>query len=460
MQMSLRRMKKFGFHAIVYLTGVALILTMMLSLANDSSAANLAKSCSEVRQQDPSASDGEYILDLQGKTASIYCADMSGTPTEYITLALTGPDVNYSFFPGSHVDHRYRWYLITGVNAHTSYLKIRIDPVSLVVDQTDVTFTNKISVGVNGYDWSNPSFNPTPKTANYATASDCYNMYSNRGKANVNLSGTDFAIDDSVVFSTQGWAQNGSFTMNEERQVVDMTGGGWCGGTGPEGPLKLKVNSAADHVAPVTTDNAFAGWINTDVTVTLSASDTGGSGLEATYYTVNGGAEQTGNTVEFTAEGTHTLTYWSVDKAGNTEEAKSVAIQIDKTAPTVNVGLDKTTLGAPNHKLVEVTALIEAADSLSGLESIVLTSIHSNEPDFDPHTVDDDVANDIQEATWGENDTSFMLRAERSGEGVGRTYTITYTGTDKAGNQTTATAIVEVSHNQGKNMDVPKGKKK
>jgi hypothetical protein len=42
------------------------------------------------------------------------------------------------------------------------------------------------------------------------------------------------------------------------------------------------------------------------------------------------------------------------------------------------------------------------------------------------------------------------LRAERSGNGAGRVYTITITCKDSAGNTASSTAKVTVAHDQGK----------
>ena len=44
---------------------------------------------------------------------------------------------------------------------------------------------------------------------------------------------------------------------------------------------------------------------------------------------------RSGTTVTFTADGVHTLTYWSVDNAGNVESTHVVTVRIDKTAPTI-----------------------------------------------------------------------------------------------------------------------------
>ncbi|SFU56339.1 OmpL47-type beta-barrel domain-containing protein [Pseudoduganella namucuonensis] len=88
----------------------------------------------------------------------------------------------------------------------------------------------------------------------------------------------------------------------------------------------------ADTTAPTTTSNAPAAPVKADTTVAFSATDTG-SGVAATYYKVNGGAQQTGAAAVLTTEGTHTLSYWSVDKAGNVEPARTATVTIDRSAP-------------------------------------------------------------------------------------------------------------------------------
>ena len=53
---------------------------------------------------------------------------------------------------------------------------------------------------------------------------------------------------------------------------------------------------------------------------------------------------------------------------------------------------------------------------------------------------------DVASADVGATDTEILLRAERDGNGPGRTYEIIYAGTDASGNATTARAIVSVPH--------------
>ena len=116
-----------------------------------------------------------------------------------------------------------------------------------------------------------------------------------------------------------------------------------------------------DLTAPNTTANAPAGWNNDSVTVALGASDNL-SGVQATRYTLNGGAATAGNSVQISAEGIHTLEVWSIDNAGNEEAHKSFTVKIDKTKPTISHTLSP----APNSlgwNNADVTVTFTCADS-------------------------------------------------------------------------------------------------
>src|SRR5262249_10043382 len=89
-----------------------------------------------------------------------------------------------------------------------------------------------------------------------------------------------------------------------------------------------------DRTAPTTEADAPAGWNNHDVTVNLTAHDPL-SGVAATYYILDNGSQQSGNSLTISTQGVHTVKFWSVDKAGNTENEKSVPVQIDLTPPTI-----------------------------------------------------------------------------------------------------------------------------
>ena len=101
-----------------------------------------------------------------------------------------------------------------------------------------------------------------------------------------------------------------------------------------------------------------------------------------------------------------------------------------------------------NHKLIPITATITVNDNIDPNPQVVLVSIVSNEPD--DGLGDGDTVNDIQNAVFGVDDRSFMLRAERSAKGTGRIYTVTYRATDASGNSRTVSAQVIVPKDAGK----------
>jgi regulation of enolase protein 1 (concanavalin A-like superfamily) len=134
----------------------------------------------------------------------------------------------------------------------------------------------------------------------------------------------------------------------------------------------------ADHAAPVTTaatnpaGPGASGWFTGAVEVTLAAADEqGGSGVDHTEYTVDGGAF-TRYTAPFqvAGDGTHAVGYRSVDKAGNVETARTLTVKVDATAPSVSAA---TTPAAPDGRngwfVSGVSVAVTAADATSGLAS-------------------------------------------------------------------------------------------
>jgi len=110
-----------------------------------------------------------------------------------------------------------------------------------------------------------------------------------------------------------------------------------------ESTKSVTVTVVGESTPPTTTaaglQNASnIGWITTSQQVTLTATDNpGGSGVKATFYTVDG--NQNTYTAAFTVSGngSHTVTYWSEDVAGNTETARTGYVNIDTLAPITTV---------------------------------------------------------------------------------------------------------------------------
>lgn len=81
-------------------------------------------------------------------------------------------------------------------------------------------------------------------------------------------------------------------------------------------------------------------WFTTDTAITLTATDSG-SGVAAVYFRKSGDAWSVnpGSVASFAATGTGTLEYYSVDRLGNQESAKSFMYGVDKDAPVTTAYL-------------------------------------------------------------------------------------------------------------------------
>lgn len=116
------------------------------------------------------------------------------------------------------------------------------------------------------------------------------------------------------------------------------------------------------------------GWLNRDVSLSLSADDAG-VGVDSIHYsfagstvaadTVAGSGSGPFGLPKLTAEGTTTVSFWADDKVSpaNVAPTKSVEVRIDKTAPTSVAAVAASYDGT-------ATISFTGADALSGLAGI------------------------------------------------------------------------------------------
>jgi hypothetical protein len=164
-----------------------------------------------------------------------------------------------------------------------------------------------------------------------------------------------------------------------------------------------------------------AGWNNSDVTVTLHATDNpGGSGVASITYSVNGAPQPpvSGDTVTFqvATEGLNTIVFAATDKAAptpNTETPeKSCTVKLDKTAPAVAIA-------APtNGATFSLNQQANASYSCNDAGGSGLKSCAGSVPNGSP----------LDTSTFG-------------------TKTLTVTAEDNAGNKTTTTVTYNVFFN-------------
>jgi hypothetical protein len=154
------------------------------------------------------------------------------------------------------------------------------------------------------------------------------------------------------VLNSEGSAVSGSAT------VADVAGNIT---NASSAPVKI------DVTAPATNASTLPEWNNSTVTVLLSATDNL-SGVDVTHFVVDGGATQTGTSVLLSDEGVHTVSFWSVDNAGNVESAHTATVKIDKSAPSITVSQSPLANGAGWNK-TDVDVSFVCADGLSGVAS-------------------------------------------------------------------------------------------
>ncbi|WP_228851553.1 T9SS type A sorting domain-containing protein [Aegicerativicinus sediminis] len=140
--------------------------------------------------------------------------------------------------------------------------------------------------------------------------------------------------------------------------------------------------------------------------------------------------------------GVHCILLTINDETGYSDTDTVLVTVEDTTAPELYVTLTPNTIWPPNHKMIEILAIVNATDLCGSVVSTELFSIESSD------AVDElgsgNTEPDIMRADFGTEDLSFDLRAEMSGKNGGRTYSVTYKAIDDFGNASFTTSYVEV----------------
>jgi hypothetical protein len=138
-----------------------------------------------------------------------------------------------------------------------------------------------------------------------------------------------------------------------------------------------------------------------------------------------------------------------VDGGASWVALNEVQLCVDSIAPSLEPAANRSILWPPNHKMVDITIAANASDNNGGPVTLA-ASVSGNEPEDglgDGDTAPDWTTPVIDQA----NGTIYLqLRAERSGSGNGRIYTIAITATDTSGNFSQANVQIIVPHDKSK----------
>lgn len=149
--------------------------------------------------------------------------------------------------------------------------------------------------------------------------------------------------------------------------------------------------------------------------------------------------------LNYSAQGIYEVRWIYEDGNGNTSEQFQDVIIKDVTPPEVTrIVSSPEVLWPPNHKMSTVVLDVTVKDNCAEAPSCQITTVSSNEPDN--NSGDSNTSPDWQ--ITGKD--TVKLRAERSGSGSDRVYTISVECVDTVGNSAQGSVVVTVPHDKGK----------
>jgi large repetitive protein len=169
-------------------------------------------------------------------------------------------------------------------------------------------------------------------------------VYSGIAKTYYSINGSEYEEGTSVAINQEGINEIAYYSVDAVGNKEEVK------------TVEVKI----DKTAPASSSDEPKTWVKDDVTVTLSAVDEH-SGVEKTYYSINGLEYVEGTTVVVEQEGINEISYYSVDAVGNKEEVNTVEVKVDKTAATTTS--DKPLTWVKD----DVTVTLTAVDEHSGV---------------------------------------------------------------------------------------------
>lgn len=188
------------------------------------------QTCGDIKSHVAGATDNTYTLYVggdAGKPWNAFCAGMSGTPHEY--LSLTG--TNFAQYSAGGAS--------PGTDVKTTYSKVRFDPANQKIDISDRTFAT--SAGMLNHDGM-----AQVTSMPYGVAMDCVGNKSATGMAQIDLTGASFALTGPNEFARGGNMSGGSVQLAANNRQATITGGGFCGWVAPAGAPTNPFNNNAN----------------------------------------------------------------------------------------------------------------------------------------------------------------------------------------------------------------------
>jgi peptidoglycan/xylan/chitin deacetylase (PgdA/CDA1 family) len=238
-----------------------------------------------------------------------------------------------------------------------------------------------------------------------------------------------------VILTFHGICDNRCTDVNSMSPAIFTAFLDWLGPRSANGTVVRTVGQAMgappppppgpDTTPPVTSiacnGASCSSWYKASVTVSLSATDTGGSGVAKTVYTTDGSDPNGPGGIVYTGPLTvtqsTTVRFSSTDNAGNVEPVRSQLIRLDTVAPTVAL----TSPASGSYRRGTLALAATASDAGSGVARVAF---------YDGATL-------LGTDTSAPYQYSWNTRKVALGQ-----HTLTAVATDIAGNATTSAAVV------------------
>lgn len=234
---------------------------------------------------------------------------------------------------------------------------------------------------------------------------------------------------DSITLSVDNI---GPFSLG--RHVVNLTA------TDPEGLFDTieAIVTVVDATPPVP-DAAALPTLTGECSVEVVAIPTATDDCLKTIQAV------TNDPLSYSSQGTYVIRWVFDDGAAAPVVQTQTVIVRDTTLPVIeSLEASPNELWPPEHQMVTVDVPGAVRDNCPGITEYKILGVTSNEPENG--LGDGDTAPDWQIV----GDHTVLLRAERSGRGAGRIYTILIQGVDAAGNTVQGSVQVVVPRSRGK----------
>lgn len=171
------------------------------------------------------------------------------------------------------------------------------------------------------------------------------------------VASTHYSVDGSEP-TLASPTYTGAFNVNSATSSTTVKYRSWDLDGNAEAVNTQVIEAPPDTVSPTTTISCNGATCGNgpyvgSVTIALSATDTGGSGIAATYYTTDGSTPTTASTAysvpfQLASPGTHDVRFFSTDQAGNAEQVGTQQVTVVPVTTKVSLTFDNGTVGQYN----------------------------------------------------------------------------------------------------------------